>query len=61
MRRRLEAAGIGLGDALALFLLPGEKDLSAEQWQDVASTLPLGTSRAEMQQLFSKVRGASWP
>ncbi|CAE8650137.1 unnamed protein product [Polarella glacialis] len=55
IRRRLEAAGLGLSDALALFLAPGEKDLSAEQWLDAASSLPLGTSRAEMQQLFSKV------
>ena len=57
------------------FLLPGERELTAEQWLDVAwgskkqsfylaakteaiavsrSTLPLGTSRAEMQQLFLK-------
>lgn len=55
IRRRLEAAGIGLADALALFLLPGENELSAEQLLDATSTLPLGTSRAEMQQLFSKV------
>ncbi|CAE7716464.1 Nek4 [Symbiodinium pilosum] len=55
IRRRLEAAGLALSDALALFLLPGEKELTAEQWLDVASTLPLGTSRAEMQQLFLKV------
>eukprot|EP00439_Symbiodinium_sp_Y106_P084572 s846_g26.t1 len=55
LRRRLEAAGLALSDALALFLLPGERELTAEQWLDVASTLPLGTSRAEMQQLFLKV------
>lgn len=55
IRRRLEAASIDLADALSLFLLPGEKELSAEQWLDAASTLPLGTSRAEMQQVFSKV------
>lgn len=55
LRRRLDAAGLALGDALALFVNPGDKEILAEQWLDVASCLPLGTSRAEMQQLFTKV------
>lgn len=52
--RRLGAVGLSITDALALFTSPGD-DLTADQWLEVASVLPLGTSRAEMQQLFSKV------
>lgn len=55
--RRLGAAGLSITDALALFTSPGD-DLTADQWLEVASVLPLGTSRAEMQQLFSKVDAA---
>lgn len=55
IRRRLESAGVSITDVVALFAVPGERELTAEQWQEVATTLPLGTSRAEMQQLFYKV------
>jgi serine/threonine protein kinase len=58
IRRRLEAAGISITDALTLFTVPGERELTADQWLEAASVLPLGTSRAEMQQLFSKVSSA---
>jgi len=44
-----------MADAVALFINPGERDLTAEQWLEVASSLPLGISRAEMQQIFLKV------
>lgn len=53
-----------IADALALFINPGDVDpsvgavLRAEQWLEMASSLPLGTSRAEMQQLFSKIDNA---
>jgi len=55
IRRRLEVVGLSFVETMMLFNAPGEQELSAEQWLDVASTLPLGTSRAEMQQVFSKV------
>lgn len=55
IRRRLDAAGVTIADVLALFTNPGDTDFTADQWLEVASSLPLGTSRAEMQQLFSKV------
>merc|ERR1719253_1993101 len=57
IRRRLEAAGLALADALALFVEAqpnGKRDITAEQWLEAASSLPLGTSRAEMQQLYMK-------
>lgn len=55
IRRRLDAAGLSITDVLALFSAPGDADFTADQWLEVASSLPLGVSRAEMQQLFSKV------
>merc|ERR1719386_207642 len=55
IRRRLDAVGLSIADVLALFINPGDTEITAEQWLEVASSLPLGTSRAEMQQLFSKV------
>jgi len=55
IKRRLETAGLSIAEATCLFTSPGDRELAAEQWQDVASSLPLGTSRAEMQQLFSKL------
>eukprot|EP00747_Dinoflagellata_sp_TGD_P105389 gnl/TRDRNA2_/TRDRNA2_169530_c0_seq1.p1 gnl/TRDRNA2_/TRDRNA2_169530_c0~~gnl/TRDRNA2_/TRDRNA2_169530_c0_seq1.p1 ORF type:complete len:646 (-),score=121.24 gnl/TRDRNA2_/TRDRNA2_169530_c0_seq1:193-2010(-) len=55
IRRRLEVAGLSITDALALFASPGERELSLEQWIEAASALPLGTSRAEMQQIFGRV------
>jgi Ca2+-binding EF-hand superfamily protein len=58
IRRRLEAAGLSVTDIVALFTVPGERELTAEQWQEVATSLPLGISRAEMQQLFFKVDAA---
>jgi Ca2+-binding EF-hand superfamily protein len=58
MRRRLDAVGLSIADVLALFTSPGDTDVTAEQWLEVASSLPLGISRAEMQQLYSKVDAA---
>eukprot|EP00930_Biecheleria_cincta_P059418 TRINITY_DN4515_c0_g2_i1.p1 TRINITY_DN4515_c0_g2~~TRINITY_DN4515_c0_g2_i1.p1 ORF type:complete len:980 (-),score=201.19 TRINITY_DN4515_c0_g2_i1:90-3029(-) len=55
LRRRLEAAGLGLAEALTLFTTKGEKEISKEQWLDAASVLPLGISSAEMHQLFDKM------
>jgi len=55
LRRRLEAAGLPVCAALALFTESGRSDITAEQWLDASSRLPLGTSRAEMQQLFTKL------
>jgi len=55
IQRRLQAVGLLITDALALFVNPGEKSITAEQCLEVASTLPLGVSKAEMQQLFQKV------
>jgi len=55
MKRRLELAHLSVADSLALFANPGERELSAEQCLDWVSVLPLGISRAEMQQLFSKL------
>lgn len=55
MRRRLDAVGLSINDLLSLFTNPGERELTAEQLLDVAATLPLGVSRAEMQQLFAKM------
>lgn len=55
IHRRLAAVGLSLRDLLCMFTNPGERELVAEQWLDVASTLPLGVSRAEMQQLFAKM------
>eukprot|EP00929_Paragymnodinium_shiwhaense_P113612 TRINITY_DN81896_c0_g1_i2.p1 TRINITY_DN81896_c0_g1~~TRINITY_DN81896_c0_g1_i2.p1 ORF type:complete len:974 (-),score=149.96 TRINITY_DN81896_c0_g1_i2:108-3029(-) len=55
LKRRIEAAGLCISDALVLFTTPGERELAAEQWLEAASVLPLGASRAEMQQLFAKV------
>jgi len=59
LRRRLEAAGLPFADALLLFTNPGEREITAEQWLDAASALPLGISRAEMQHLFSRVDTAA--
>lgn len=58
IRRRLDGAGVSVADVLALFTNPGDTDFTADQWLEAASSLPLGTSRAEMQQLFSKVDAA---
>jgi len=55
IRRRLDAVGLSISDVLLLFTNPGERELTAEQFLDAASSLPLGTSRAEMQQLFDRV------
>lgn len=55
LKRRLEVAGLSVADTFALFTNPGERELSADQFLEAASLLPLGTSRAEMQQIFSKV------
>lgn len=55
LRRRLEAAQLPITDALLLFSNPGEREITGDQWLDVASALPLGVSRAEMQHLFSRV------
>lgn len=55
IHRRLDGVGLPFRDALPLFTSPGEKEIAAEQWLDVASALPVGVSRAEMQQVFSKI------
>lgn len=47
--------GLPVADALALFHNPGDKEITADQFLDSASAVPLGISRAEMQQLFSKI------
>eukprot|EP00927_Polykrikos_kofoidii_P025539 TRINITY_DN22923_c0_g1_i1.p1 TRINITY_DN22923_c0_g1~~TRINITY_DN22923_c0_g1_i1.p1 ORF type:complete len:999 (+),score=238.40 TRINITY_DN22923_c0_g1_i1:157-3153(+) len=59
LKRRLEAAGLTISEAFVLFAAPGERELASEQWLEAASRLPLGASRAEMQQLFSKVDTAN--
>eukprot|EP00928_Gymnodinium_smaydae_P001714 TRINITY_DN10616_c0_g2_i2.p1 TRINITY_DN10616_c0_g2~~TRINITY_DN10616_c0_g2_i2.p1 ORF type:complete len:803 (-),score=179.34 TRINITY_DN10616_c0_g2_i2:169-2577(-) len=54
LKRRLSSAGVSIGDVLALFAAPGEGEISWEQWLE-ASALPTGLSRAEMQQVFTRL------
>lgn len=55
IRRRLDAAGLPAAEAFGLFASPGERELAGEQWLAAVSSLPLGASIAEMQQVFSSL------